>query len=189
MFLWGATLFLGSRLAIDRTFAIFIDRRGGWVADAVGALTGDDRVALEAAHHGLKTSGARWPRYAWLPVPEARALKHAMAHARRAGYRRRISIAAFLVDVCRFPQTDVAGSLMWPSSRIGFRTGRKRQLIHAVGRAWYGTGPRRWPIDPAVILQGRAIRSVMFEVRLLGVIVAVVFLALELAQLLLGDAP
>jgi hypothetical protein len=189
VFLWGSTLFLGSRLAASRTFAIFIDRRGEWIADAVCALLGDDRVVLDAAHQGLKTAGARWPRYAWLPVPEARALKHALDHARRAGHRPRISIAAFLVDVCKIPQKDVAGSLIWPSSRVGFRTGRRRQLIHEVSRSWYGTGPRRWPVDPHRIQEGQRRRAFLWEAWLLVVIVAVIFIALELGQLLLGGSP
>lgn len=189
MFLWGATLFLGSRVAGNRTFTIFIDRRGGWVADAVSALVGDDRVALDAAHQGLRTTGARWARYAWLPVPEARALKHAIAYARRAGHRPRISSAAFLVDVCKIPQKEVAGSLIWPSSRVGFRTGRRRRRIHEVSRSWYGVGPRRWTLDHAVIQEGRGRRAVFSEARLLVVIVGVIFLGLELGQLLLGGAP
>ncbi len=189
MFLWGSTLFLGSRLASNRTFAIFIDRRGDWVADAVSALFGDDEMSLDATHHGLRTVGARWARYAWLPVPEARALKHALAHARRAGQRPRISIAAFLVDVCKIPQKAVARSLIWPSSRVGFRTGRKRKLIHEVGRSWFGTGPRRWAVDASVIQEGRTLRTVLFEARLLVAIVVVIFGALELAQMLLGGSP
>lgn len=189
MFLWGSTLFLGSRLASNRTFVIFIDRRGGWVADAVSALLGDDGVALDAAHYGLKVTGARWPRYAWLPVPEARALKHAIAFARRAGHRPRLSIAAFLVDICRIPQKEVARSLIWPSSRVGFRTGRKRQMIHEASRSWFGTGPRRWDIDPASIQERRRWRAVLWEVRLLVAIVVVIFVALEFAQLVLGGSP
>ncbi len=189
MFLWGSTLFLGSRLASNRTFSIFIDRRGGWVADAVCALLGDDEVALDAAHHGLRTTGARWARYAGLPVPEARTLKHAVAYARRAGHRPRISIAAFLVDVCKIPQKDVARSLIWPSSRVGFRTGRQRQQILEVSRAWFGTGPQKWPVDRAVIQEGRRRRAVLWEAGLLVLIVAVSFVALALGQELLGRAP
>ena len=123
MFLWGSTLFLGSRLASNRTFSIFIDRRADWVADAVSALLGDDEVSLDATHQGLRTAGARWARYAWLPVPEARALKHALSYARRSGHRPRISIAAFLVDVCKISQKEVARSLIWPSSRPDCSTG------------------------------------------------------------------
>lgn len=189
MFLWGSTLFLGSRIAGNRTFAIFVDRRSGWVADAVCALLGGDELALEAAHHGLKIAGARWLRYAWLPVPEARALKHAIAYARRAGHSPRISVAAFLVDVCKIPQKEVAGSLIWPSSRVGFRTGRRRQLIHQVSRSWYGTGPQRWAVDPAVIQEGRRRRAILWEASLLGMIVVAIFVALELVQLLLGGSP
>ncbi len=189
MFLWGSTLFLGSRLAGSRTFAIFIDRRGGWVADAVSALLGDDQVALEATHRGLTTTGARWLRYARLPVPEARALKHAIGYARRSGHRPRISIAAFLVEVCKVPPKDVAGSLIWPSSRVGLRTGRKRQQIHEVTRSWFGTGPRRWAVDSAAIRHGRRRRMVMWEIRLLVMIVTVIFVALELGQSLLDGSP
>jgi hypothetical protein len=189
VFLWGSTLFLGSRLASNRTFAIFIDRRTDWVADAVSALLGDDEVSLDATHQGMKTTGARWARYAWLPVPEARALKHALAYARRSGQRPRISIAAFLIDVCKIPQKDVARSLIWPSSRVGYRTGRKRRLIHDVGRAWFGTGPRRWEVDTAAVQEGRVLRAVLWETRLLVAIVAVIFAALELGQLLLAGSP
>lgn len=159
------------------------------MADAVRALLGSDEAALEAAHHGLRIAGARWPRYAWLPVPEARALKHAIAYARRAGHVPRISVAAFLVDVCKISQKDVAGSLIWPSSRVGFRTGRKRQLIHQVSRSWYGAGPGRWPVDPAVIQDGRKRRAVLWELRLLVVIVALIFLGLTVLDLLLGGPP
>lgn len=189
MFLWGSTLFLGSRLASNRTFAIFVERRSGWVADAVSALLGSDELAVDAAQHGLQIAGSRWARYSWLPVPEARALKHAIAYARRAGHPPRIPIAAFLVDVCKIPQKDVAGSLIWPSSRVGVRTARKRQLIHQVSRSWYGAGPRKWPVDPDVIQEGRGRRAVLWELRLLLVIVIVIFLALTLLQLLLGGSP
>lgn len=189
MFLWGSTLFLGSRMASNRTFAIFIERRAGWVADAVCALIGDDRVALEATHQGLKVTGARWARYGWLPVPEARALKHALAYARRTGRKPRVPIAAFLVDVCKIPQKDVARSLIWPSSRVGFRTGAKRQQLHLVSRAWFGTGPQRWPIDTAAIQVGRAWSAIWWEARLLVVFVAVIFGGLVLGQLLLGGSP
>lgn len=189
VFLWGSTLFLGSRLASNRTFGIFVERRGGWLADAVCAMLGNDAVALEAAHHGLKIAGAHWPRYAWLPVPEARALKHAIAYARRNGHRPRISVAAFLVEVCKIPHTDVAGSLIWPSSRVGFRTGRKRQSIHTVSRSWYGTGPRKWAVDPGAITQGRRRRATLWEAQLLIAIVVVIFVGVELAQLMLGGSP
>lgn len=189
MFLWGSTLFLGSRMASTRTFAIFIERRAGWVADAVSALIGDDRVALEATHEALKTAGARWARYGWLPVPEARALKHALTYAKRKGRQPRVSIAAFLVDVCKIPQQEVARSLIWPSSRVGFRTGRKRQQLHLVSRAWFGTGPQRWSIDAAAIQAGRARRALWWEARLLVAFVAVIFGGLELGQLLLGGSP
>ena len=189
MFLWGSTLFLGSRLAGSRSFAIFVDRRGGWLSDAASALLGDDQVALDAAHQGLKTTGARWARYAWLPVPEATALKHAISYARRSGHRPGISIAAFLVDVCKVPKKDVARSLIWPSSRVGLRTGRKREQIHKVGRSWYGTGPRRWSVDSALIQEGRRRRAVLWEMRLLVVSVTGIFVTLELGQLLLDGSP
>jgi hypothetical protein len=152
-------------------------------------MLGDDRVALDAAHEGLKVTGARWRRYAWLPVPEARALKHALAHARRVGHRPRISIATFLVDVCRIPQKQVGGSLIWPSSRVGFRTVRRRRLIHEVARSFYGTGPRRWAIDRTMIHEDRRRRAILWEAWMLVVIVSVIFIALELARRLLDGSP
>ena len=176
-------------MASNRTFDIFVDRRGSWVADAVSALLGEDQWALDAAHEGLKTTGARWARYAWLPVPEARALKHALGYARRSGRRPRISIAAFLVDVCRIPQKEVARSLIWPSSRVGFRTGRKRKEIHVVSRSWFGTGPRKWPIDHARIHEGRGRRAALWEMRLLVMTVGLIFVSLEVGQRLLGGTP
>lgn len=168
---------------------IFIERRGAWIADAVSAMVGDDDIALDAAHQGLKMAGARWPRYAWLPAPEARALKHAVTYARRRGHRPKISIAAFLVDVCKIPPKEVAGSLIWPSSRVGFRTGRRRRLIHEVSRSWFGTGPRRWAIDPELIQERRGWRAVSWEAALLVLIVTGIFVALETGQLLLGGSP
>lgn len=168
---------------------VFVQRRGSWVADAVSALLGDNVVSLDAAHHGLRTAGARWPRYAGLPVPEARALKHALAYARRAGRRPRISVAAFLVDVCKIPQKDVARSLIWPASRIGIRTSQRRQMLQVVSRAWFGAGPGKWDIDVHLISKDRTRRSMLWELRLLIVIVLVIFVGLELGRALLGGVP
>ncbi len=188
-FLWGTTLFLGARLASTRTFSTFVERSGGWVADAVCALVGDRDIAVTGASHGLRVAGARWQRYAWLPVPEARALKHAVRYAKRQGFDPAISVATFLVDVCRFSPADVAGSLIWPTSRVGFRTGRKRRSTHTVNRIWYGTGPQRWNLDLGSIIAGRSSRTALWEAGLLARIVGVIFLGLELGDLLVGGAP
>ncbi len=62
-------------------------------------------------------------------------------------------------------------------------------MIHQVSRSWYETGPRTWPVDPIEIQAGRGRRAVLWETRLLVAIVVVIYLALELVQLLLGGSP
>lgn len=152
------------------------------------ALVEDEETALSAAHHGLRTAAARWPRWGWLPIPEARILKQATAHARSTGHRPKIGVAAFLIDVCGHAPSDVARSLVWPSSSAGIRTGRRRQLIHEVGRTWFGRGPQHWEIDLESVMSDRVWRSVWWEVGLLAAIIGSIFLGLLIVeQALVGD--
>lgn len=156
--------------------------------DAVYALVEDEESALEAAHHGLRVAGARWPRWAWLPIPEARILKQATAHAKSKGHRPKIGVAAFLIDVCGHAPSDVARSLVWPSSSAGIRTGRRRQLIHEVARTWFGRGPQHWQIDLDAVTSDRLRRAIWWEIRFLTAIIGSIFLGLLIVeQALVGD--